>query len=204
MNIECVKEKLGEAITKAEKITAKNATLPILSGIFLDAKNGELSVKSTNLDLGIEIKVPVKVDQPGTIVVPGSILSSFLSGLPNVKNVALEAVEGNLKVVTQHNSTVIKTLNHDDFPTIPILSDQESKSFSLPSVDFVRGLKSVWYSGAASSIKPELSSIYIHTEGDSLIFTATDSFRLAEKKIRLKKALDIQFPLIFEAFLYHT
>ncbi len=196
MRIECVKEKLGEAITKAEKITAKNATLPILSGIFLEAKNGELFIKATNLDLGIEIKVPVKVEQPGIIVIPGSILNSFLSGLPNVKNVVLEAVDGNLKVVTQHNSTVIKTFNHEDFPTIPILSTEESKTFSLPASDFVRGLKSVWYSGAASSIKPELSSIFIHTEGDSLIFTATDSFRLAEKKIRLKKALDIPNLLI--------
>jgi DNA polymerase-3 subunit beta len=196
MKIECVKEKLGETISRAEKVTAKNASLPILSGIFLEAKNNELTVKATNLDLGIEIKIPVKVEQPGSVVVPGSILNAFLSGLSQVKSVVLETHEGNMKVVTSNTSTIIKTFNSEDFPTIPVLTPQESKVFSIPAADFVRGLKAVWYSSAASSIKPELSSIYIHIENDMLIFAATDSFRLAEKKIRLKKPLEIPNLLI--------
>jgi len=47
-------------------------------------------------------------------------------------------------------------------------------------------LKSVWYSSAVSSVKPELSSVYIHNEDGMIVFAATDSFRLAEKKIKLK------------------
>ncbi len=196
MKIECVKDKLVDVINRAEKITGKNSTLPILSGIFLEAKNNELIVKSTNLDLGLEIKISVKIEQPGIVVVPGSILNSFITNLPQTKNIVLETTEETIKVVTPHISTVIKTLNPDDFPTIPVLTQQDSKIFSIHSNDFVYGLKSVWYSSAVSSIKPELSSVYIHSENGSLVFTATDSFRLAEKKIHLKKTIEIPTLLI--------
>ena len=49
------------------------------------------------------------------------------------------------------------------------------------------GIKSVIYSAAIGSIKPELSSISITHEGEFLVFAATDSFRLAEKRIKVKK-----------------
>jgi DNA polymerase-3 subunit beta len=62
--------------------------------------------------------------------------------------------------------------------------------------DFVKGLKSVSYSSSVSSVKPELSSVYVNCDGDSVIFAATDSFRLAEKKIHLKKTKDFGSILI--------
>jgi DNA polymerase-3 subunit beta len=54
--------------------------------------------------------------------------------------------------------------------------------------DLIFGIRSVIYAAAVGSIKPELSSVAITHEGEFLVFAATDSFRLAEKKIRIKKA----------------
>lgn len=193
MKIECTTDKLVEAIGKSEKITGKNLTLPVLSCILLEAKGKQLTIRATNLDVGIEIVLPVKVDQEGTIAVPGQILNNFLSTLKN-KNVTLEAEEGNLKVTTETNKTVIKSLNHEDFPTIPILESE--KVLSLSARDFIKGIKSVWYSSATSSMKPELSSIYIYSEDESAVFVATDSFRLAEKKVKMKNAKEIGSLLI--------
>jgi DNA polymerase III sliding clamp (beta) subunit (PCNA family) len=55
MKIECMTEKLVEAIGKSEKITGKNLTLPVLSCILLEAKGKQLTLRATNLDVGIEI-----------------------------------------------------------------------------------------------------------------------------------------------------
>ena len=79
MKIECSKEKLLRAVQKAEKITGKNSTLPVLSCVVLDAKDNKLIIKATNLDLGIEITIPVKVYKPGSVAVPGGILLSYVS-----------------------------------------------------------------------------------------------------------------------------
>lgn len=185
MNIECIKEKLLYAISKAEKVTTKNLTLPVLSCILLETKDSSLVIKSTNLDLGIEISIPVKVIKPGKIAVSGSVLYNFISNIPNDKNINLEEVGGNLKISTNHTESLIKSFPVDDFPNIPKI--KTDKPFTFNSASLIKGFKSVMYSSSNSTIRPVLSSILISSEEDEIIFVATDSFRLAEKRIGTKK-----------------
>jgi DNA polymerase III subunit beta len=184
MKIECTKQKLAEAVSKAEKITGKNLTLPVLSCILLETVGKDLVIRATNLDLGIEITLPVKVIEEGKVAIPGSILNSYLSQSIGDKNVVLESSEGNVKVTTDTGTTVIKSLNSDDFPTIPRIKGE--KTYKVATRELIRGIKAVWYSSATSSMKPELSSVYIYADDDSLVFVSTDSFRLAEKRVKMK------------------
>jgi len=187
MKIECVKEKIVSSVILAEKVTGKNLTLPILSCIHLKASGSELTIKATNLDLGIEIVIPVKVIEEGSVVVPGSVLVGLLQNLQDDK-VTLESVEGNLVFSTKTTTTSLKTLPDEDFPLIPRVDT--SKTVSLEANLLVTGLKSVWYSSAVTSMKPELSSVYVYCEDESIVFAATDSFRLAEKRVQIKKGKD--------------
>lgn len=185
MKIECIKEQLEEALNKADKIAGKNTTLPVLSGFYLDAHQNTLSIKATNLDLGISINVPVKVIDPGVVVVPAHTLTSFISSLSKDRNLTMSTKDQVLEIKTPSTKTSIKTLSSEEFPVIPEVGD--SDLFSIPARDLVFGIRSVIYAAAVGSIKPELSSISITHEGEFLVFAATDSFRLAEKKIRIKK-----------------
>lgn len=185
MKVEGIKEQLEEALNKADKIAGKNVTLPVLSGFYLDAHQNTLVIKATNLDLGLSIKLPVKVLEPGNVVVPAHILTSLISSLSKDRNITLSTKEQVLEVKTASTKTNIKTLPSEEFPIIPEVGDDNV--FSIPARDFVFGLRSVIYAAAAGSIKPELASICITHDGDYLVFAATDSFRLAEKKIRIKK-----------------
>ncbi|MFZ2769687.1 MAG: DNA polymerase III subunit beta, partial [Minisyncoccia bacterium] len=194
MKIECIKERLNEVLGKAEKIAVKNPTLPALSGVYLKAENNTLSIRTTNLDLGFYTTIPVKVIEPGEVVVPAQIISSFLNSLPKEKNIIINTNGQTLLVKTGNTETNIKTLSTEDFPIIPTLKNEES--FSLPIKDFILGLKSVNYAAAIGSMKPELSSVYIYHEDEFLIFAATDSFRLAEKKIKIKKTPNFKYILI--------
>ena len=194
MRIECLKDKLLWAISRCEKISSKHSTLPVLTCVLFEVKDNVLILKSTNLDLGIEISLPVKVGEEGMVAIPGLVFSNFIQNLGSNKTVKLETGEGNLKVSTENNSTVIKSLPHDDFPTIPSLRGE--KGFKMNTKDIVRGLKSVWYSSGTSSMKPELSSVFVYHDDENIIFVATDSFRLAEKKIKIKKIPDFNQILI--------
>ena len=185
MRIECIKDKLREVISKADKITSKNITLPILSCLLLEVKNNNLQIKATNTDIGIESTIPVKTSEEGIVAVPGSVLNNLISNIQDDRNITLETIDGNLQVKTDHSKTIIKSHSFDDFPTIPKVSD--GVSFNLDSKKLVKGLKSVCFSSSISSVKPELSSVYIYINENDLIFTATDSFRLAEKKIKIEK-----------------
>ena len=82
----------------------------------------------------------------------------------------------------------------DDLPSITRVSDENS--FKLNSTDLVKGLKSVIYSASVSTMRPVLSSVLVYSEEDNIVFVATDSFRLAEKRIRVKKHKDFNQILI--------
>jgi len=115
MKIECIKEHLEVALNKADKIAGKNITLPVLAGFYLDAHQNSLSIKATNLDLGISINVPVKVVEPGSVVVHAHTLSSFVSSLVKDRNITLSTKDQVLEVKTPSTKTNIKTLPGDDF-----------------------------------------------------------------------------------------
>lgn len=192
MKIECIQEKLIEAVGTVEKITGKNASLPVLSSIVLEASDTGLLLKTTNLDMGIEVNIPARVDEKGSVAVSGSILVAFLGGVAGEK-IKMELKDQNLKVSTSKNTTTIKALPVDDFPVIPRV---EGESFEVDAKQFIKGLKSVWYSASTSGVKPELSSVYVYCEEGYVVFVATDSFRLAEKKIKIKKSKDFGSILI--------
>ena len=194
MNIECIKEKLVYAIGKAERITGKNITLPVLSCVLLEAHNSTLTIKATNLDIGIEISIPVKVNQEGKIAVSGSVLYNFISNITNDKNIVLEEVSGNLKISTKHSESLIKTFPIDDFPNIPKVSKDKPFTFNVPLL--IKGFKSVMYSSSVSTIRPVLSSVLLASDDDSVVFAATDSFRLSEKIVGVKKHKDFSQILI--------
>lgn len=194
LHIEGIKSKLTEAVLKVVRIVTKNSTLPILSCIYFQAQNGELIIKSTNLDLGIEVSVPVKIIHEGIVAVPGDLLSSYLTTTPTEGKLEIKQDGGNLLITTNNSSTKIKTFPFDDFPSIPHLSLK--KSFTVPAVKIIEGLKAVSYSAAVSSMKPELSSIYMYVESNNLVFVATDSFRLAEKRISVESLEEFDSLLI--------
>lgn len=184
MKIECLKEKLSKALSKTERVTGKNITLPVLSCVLLSVHDSILTIKATNLDLGIEVKLPVKMIEPGEVAVSGSVLNNYISNVIGDKNINLESGDGVLKVSTKHSESTIKTLPVDDFPTIPKV---DAPPFSFPVLDLLKGFKHVMYAASVSTMRPVLSSVLVYPSDDFVIFAATDSFRLAEKRVKMKK-----------------
>lgn len=194
MKLECDKSKLEPIIQKASKLASKHLTLPVLSCVYLEANgDNKLIVKSTNLDIGIETEVKVKIIEKGTVAVPANILIGVLSSIKE-NNLILETKENNLKISSNKNSATIKCMPHEDFPSIPKLENR--KPVKINCRDLISGFKSVWYSASNSNIKPELSSVYIYKGENGLVFVSTDSFRLAEKKINTKILGDFPQTLI--------
>lgn len=193
MKLECSKDALKNVVGLAERMVGKNLSLPVLGGILFIAKNNKLLLRATNLDVGIEMEIPAKVTEEGTLVIQGNLLSGVLASLYDQK-VIIETSSENMIVQSSNARSVLKCLPHEDFPTLPVVS--ENDAFSMPVDKFVDGVKSVWYSASVSDMKPEIASVCIYSEGENIIFVATDSFRLAEKKIFLKEKTSFKHVLI--------
>lgn len=193
MKLECEIEKLREGILQTERITGKNLTLPVLSSILFVASGKSLKLRATNLSLGIEIELPAKIEKEGIVAITGSVLAGIFSNITQNEKVSLEESNGNLLIKTKKNKITSKGQPTDDFPTIPQVT---GTTFEIEAKRLLDGLKSVYYSSSPSDVKPEISSVYIYSNEDNLVFVSTDSFRLAEKKIKIKNLKEIPGILI--------
>jgi len=193
MKLECKIEEIKNKISQVEKITGKNLTLPVLSSILLVASGKSLKLRSTNLSLGIEVEIPAKIEKEGVLAVSGLVLNNIFSNVFQNENIYLESVDGNLLIQTKKSKIKLKSQPHDDFPTIPRVV---GVNFDIESKKLIEGIKSVYYSSSVSDIKPEISSVFMYTNEENLVFVSTDSFRLAEKKIKMKGLEEISGILI--------
>jgi DNA polymerase-3 subunit beta len=193
MNITCTTEKLKNAISLAERMTGKALTLPTLHAILLIASGKSITIRSTNLALGIEIEIPAVVETEGTVLIKGEVLANVCSHLNDASEVTLSLDHDNLLIKTPQHSTVIKCLPPDEFPTLPIV---EGDAVELKTTILQEGIRSVYFCAAVTDIKPEIASIFIYSEDNTLCFVATDSFRLAEKKMTVKSIPEISKILI--------
>lgn len=193
MKLECSIEKIKNALMIVDRITGKNLTLPVLGSVLWVATGSNLKLRATNLNIGIEMEIPAKIEKEGVVAIRSDILSSLFSVLTGDQFVKFELVNDNLLVKTKSNTIILKSIPSDDFPTIPLI---EGEVLSIPAKKFVEGVKSVYYSASISDIKPEIGSVYIYPEDDMIVFVATDSFRLAEKKVKIKQKLSFSGILI--------
>jgi len=179
---------LKKAINNLFRITGKNITLPVLESILFIGSGKTLKLRATNINIGSEIEIIGTLEREGVLAVPGGVINDFLSSIDLDEEITLEEVNGNLNIITRHHKATLKAVSHEDFPTIPIV---EGFSFSLPISIYLEGIKSVINSSAVTEIRPEIASVYMYSDEGSLVFVATDSFRLSEKKIKTKIQDDI-------------
>ncbi len=193
MKVECVKNNLKDALLIAERFTGKQLSLPVLRYVLFLVDERSLKLRATNLDIGIEIEIPARVEREGVIAIPADTLGSFLSNLVSEKNITIEQVNANLVITGQSHSTVIKGYPYEDFPTLPFVTKGTTISIGIEKL--LSAFRATQYAVATTDIKPEFASIYCYTDEQSLCFVASNSSRLAEKKIPLRD-LPEQFSLL--------
>src|SRR3989344_6252584 len=84
MKLTTTKEKILSAAVIAERIVGKKESLPILSCILIDV-GGVVSVRSTNLEAGVDIGIVADVEEEGIVAVPASIFSQTIRSISGDK-----------------------------------------------------------------------------------------------------------------------
>ena len=105
MNIESTTKQLTNFFERVIRATGKNLSLPVLACFYLEAIKGEssLTIKATNLDIGVEMKLKVKCLESGTAAVPATVLLNLLSSVNGDVPVSISEKERNLIVTTKNN-----------------------------------------------------------------------------------------------------
>jgi DNA polymerase-3 subunit beta len=175
---------LKEAIEDVGTTTSKNNQNPLLKGIYLQTEGNSLCLRSTNISTGFEKLVVANVEVEGSCVILAEVISRVFSNMSFGGSDMCELeLEGDIcKIKIGKHAVEVKTLPKEGFPGLP---DVVGESFELSSETLVFGLKSVVFSVAKTEIKPEISGVHMYSFENQLVFVATDSYRLSEKKIEV-------------------
>ncbi len=191
MNLVILQNKLKEALNIIGRATSKSSSLPILKNILIKTDDNFLQISATDLEMGIKLWTLVKVNKKGSTTIPFSSFSSFINLLPDKKIELLEE-DNNLSVECEDYNIKINGINEEEFPIIP--SIKEENKIILKSNILCEGLTQIIDIPSLSKVKPEISGILFLFNNNELKLVATDSYRLAERKISLKeKSNDFSF-----------
>lgn len=182
MKISCTQENLNQGLLAVSHVATKNANLPILSNLLFKIENRILTLEATNLEIGITANIRGKAEEDGEFSVDARLLANYIALLPK-ERIDLELNGEELKIECQKQKTKIKTQSSSDFPLIPKISKENPCIVDIKS--FKQMVTEVVFAASNSESRPELSGVFMGFNSNELIMAATDSYRLAEKKIHL-------------------
>lgn len=184
MNINLEKKEFIQAVSIVSRFAErKSATLPVLGSVTIEADK-QIRFRATNLETSINLFVDGNVKTPGALSLPATILREITSSLSGNGALTLEAIGDTAKISSGSLKSTLKTLPHEDFPSLEA-SDTPKTSFKLPGTLLKALIQSVATCASPSTVRPELASVLISAEGGVVKAVATDSFRLAEKKMSI-------------------
>ncbi len=147
MKISSLQENLKQGLNIVGHIAGRNINLPILNNVLLEAKNGNIKLTTTNLEIGIVCVIRGKVETEGRFTVDSKTISDYISLLPN-KKVSIEQKENKLIIETENYKTKILGQSAEEFPLIPQI---ERKSFYSAKInEFKKALAQVIFAVSAS------------------------------------------------------
>lgn len=170
---------LKGAVTLAHHAISSRSQLPILLNFLLEAKNGELYISSTDLEIGIKTKVPAKVEEEGEITVPGKTFLDLVSNIDQEK-VELSEKQGTLELKAEKLRTTFPTLPANDFPKL--YESKGEKAGELKKEDFDKELTKIVFAAAQDSGRPALSGVFMKKGEKGITVVATDGYRLSLKQ----------------------
>lgn len=180
MKVTVHKERLGRALGFVERITSRNATLPILGNILLQTEHGRLRASATNLEIGVSSLIGANVEGEGCVAVPSRTLFDFIKNAPG-ETVLIELKQNTLTVQAGSYRTTILCFDASEYPIIPKI--EAHTTFTIDAKEFQCLLGAVSDSVALSDSRPELAGALLRFDHDATTMAATDIFRLAEQRI---------------------
>lgn len=198
MLITLEKKEFMDAVSRVSRFAERrSASLPSLAGILLVAGDDGIKLRATNLETSIDFKVSGTIQKTGVVVLPATTLKEITSSFSGTGVITIEHAGDTVLISSPAGRSTLKTLPYEDFPTLPF-PDAPQATITLTGTIIKNLISSVVGCASPSSVRPELGSVLISAQGGILTAVATDSFRLAEKKVTVPETV-VPFSILIPA-----
>jgi DNA polymerase-3 subunit beta len=190
MKININRQYFIEQLNHCLKAISPRTTLPILTGIKIDVKNDHMILTGSDSEVSIEITVPMEVDneevleieRAGAVVLSGRFFVDIIKKLSG-EFVQLETNDSfQTKITAAKSEFNLSGNDPDQYPLLPEVNDEESLVISASVLKDV--ISQTNFAVSLSETRPVLTGVHWQFDNDKITFTATDSHRLALRKLR--------------------
>lgn len=177
MKLKINRDHFTNGLQQVSNVVPLRPTMPILSNVLIEATGDQVSLTTTNLDLGIRCTIKAQVETEGTLTLPVRKLASIVRDLPNME-VQVEALDAEHAKVSAGSSKFRMTaIGVSEFPPLPDF--QNDSEFVLGQESLQGMLKSVSYAQSTDETRHMLNGVFFSFDDDKLTVVATDGKRLA-------------------------
>jgi DNA polymerase-3 subunit beta len=186
MKFSLSKEKLLSGLQTVQNVVNTRTTLPILSNVLLQAREGRLRLSTSDLDVSVSGSVEATVEREGVTTLPARRLATIVRELPAAE-IFVEVDGKNVASIRCGQSFFkINGLPEEEFPPLPRF--EEAKVFTLKQKELRDGLRKTSYAISTDETRYVLNGILFAFREEKLTMVATDGRRLALVD------LEVEFP----------
>jgi DNA polymerase-3 subunit beta len=195
MHIQCKRELLLKNVSAVQKAVSNRGTLPILSNIFLEGKEGGMRVMATDLEIGIEANFEATIQDPGSITFPSKYLLEIIRRLPadEVEIYVERGTQVNIKAGKAHFT--MSGLPADEFPSLPEI--KEGQKLRVPKASLQKLIEETAFACSKDEItRPELAGILLIITPNKIQAVSTDGSRMALREMEIETQAESKLEIL--------
>lgn len=179
MKFQVNRDVFSEAVSFAVKLLPQRTTLPILSGVLIEATDEGLTLSSFDYEVSAQTSITAEVEEGGKILVSGRLLADIASRLPSAP-VQFSTEDTRIKVTCGSAHFTLLSMPVEEYPTLPQVSEQTGL---LPAEDFATAVAQVAVAASRDDVTPVITGVQLEVTQNSLSLVATDRYRVAVRAI---------------------
>ena len=179
MKFSTSKNELQEALQKLSKATPLRSTLPVLSCVLINATNTKTTLVATDLELTIDIKLSVSIEEEGSAAVPLKQLNDITNEFPDGTRITISVDSKNkVEISALSGSYDLMGKQKEEFPAVPKVDDiKKIKILGKVLRDLIN---STLFAVSKDDLKPSLTGVLFRFNSKGLTVVATDGHRLVK------------------------
>jgi len=181
MIINLLKEKLGEVINVVTNICPSRTDLGILNYFYIEAKDNEVGILATDLELNYQTRFPARVLEEGKALIPAKQFEKIIDNFYE-EEITLETKGNTLIIKGERSFSSLPGLSEEEFPTFSTID--EKNYFEIDNDLFENYIQKLFPVLVTSDIRPEYAGIYFDLQKNNLNLVVTDTIRLGVQKVK--------------------
>lgn len=178
MKINITKESFLEGLQIIQSGLSGRTTLPILYNFLMEAKEGNIKLTRTDMEMATIHNLKAEVLEDGAITVPLKEFSDILKNLPSNKEISLETDSDNkLHIKSGKSKFWVIGTPKSEYPIVPEIEKEET--FTVKAKEIKEMIENTIFSSSTQETRYVLNGLLWVNSPEKFEVVATDGRRLA-------------------------